>query len=205
MKRAAYRAHSLQVVLATKDANVKTRTAACDLLVAVAGVVLRNTDPSGGEECSGLSSLLTKLLTGVAGTTPHMAGASLLALARLTHEIEQKHKLQLIAPRLIEASAALLQHRAKEVARAALTLALRTISCVGIPELTGLLPMLVPALIRCKAGRARLRYVFERLVHRCGCEPVVDAIPPNDAIWRRIIKGSGGRRIATSGSGPLRR
>ena len=76
MKRAAYRAHSLQVVLATKDANVKTRTAACDLLVAVAGVVLRNTDPSGGEECSGLSSLLTKLFTGVAGTTPHMAGAS---------------------------------------------------------------------------------------------------------------------------------
>ena len=100
VKRAAYRAHSLQVVLATKDANVKTRTAACDLLVAVAGVVLRNTDPSGGEECSGLSSLLTKLLTGVAGTTPHMAGASLLALARLTHEIEQKHKLQPIAPRL---------------------------------------------------------------------------------------------------------
>ena len=185
VKRAAYRAHSLQVVLATKDANVKTRTAACDLLVAVAGVVLRNTDPSGGEECSGLSSLLTKLLTGVAGTTPHMAGASLLALARLTHEIEQKHKLQPIAPRLIEASSALLQHRAKEVARAALTLALRAVSCVSLPELNGLLPALVPALTRCNAGRARVRYVFERLVQRCGSEAVVDAIPPSvGGFWR---------------------
>ena len=80
---------------------------------------------------------------------------------------------------------ALLQHRAKEVARAALTLALRAVSCVSIPELNGLLPALVPALTRCNAGRARVRYVFERLVQRCGSEAVVDAIPPSvGGFWR---------------------
>eukprot|EP00775_Hariotina_reticulata_P011429 gene11429-11575_t len=98
--------------------------------------------PSGG-----LMDFVTAVMAGLAGASPHMQAASVLALARLVFEFAGV--LEGVVSRLLPAVLLLFRSQSREVVKAVL-------------------------------GFIKVRVILERLVRRCGVEPVAAACPAGD-------------------------
>jgi ribosomal RNA-processing protein 12 len=167
-----------EVVLATRELNVKTRAAAFELLVGVAETASRRS-PDGAES---LRSLLMMIAGGLAGTTPHMIAASLAALGRLVFEFQGRPALETSLVGLFSAVLTLLEHNAQEVVKAALSFCKVGLHVLPPEAVRPLLPRLVPPmLVWCTNKhphlKTQIRYVMERLVKRFGQEEMAMVTP----------------------------
>lgn len=112
-----------EMILCLKESNKRTRTAAYDLLVAIARG-LHDADPpassSPGLKTSGggLQTLVKLVLAGLVGSTSHMISASVMALARLLYEFSPV--LSSLVPGLMPAVLMLLRSKAREVIKSVL-------------------------------------------------------------------------------------
>jgi hypothetical protein len=130
-----------ELVLATKEANTKTREAAYTLLVELAheldearplelmggggsgsssGMGSDNEEGggSGGRLSGGLIDFFNAVLAGMAGGTPHMVSATVMAAARLLFEFSGE--LSSLAPQLLATVLLLLRSPSREVVKSVL-------------------------------------------------------------------------------------
>ncbi|GLC60588.1 hypothetical protein PLESTB_001631100 [Pleodorina starrii] len=187
-----------EIVLCTKEANKKTRSAAYDLLVGLAHV-MDEQDPGritgsddeedamqedGGAGKGGLYEFFTMVMAGLVATTPHMVSATVMALARLTYEFAAA--MQNLVASLLPPVLSLLRGKAREVVKAVLgfvkVCAMRLPVELLLPQLGPILEgMLVWAEDSKNKFKLKVRVIVERLARRCGFDAVASSMPASDA------------------------
>lgn len=170
-----------EVVLATREVNVKTRAAAYELLVCLAEAVEKRASNTTSKAHASRSFLLM-VAGGLAGSTLHMIASSLSALGRLTFELRDRELLQPTFVSLFSTVITLLGHGAQEVVKAALTyikVGLISLPSEAVrPMLTQLLPaMLLHSATKHPHLKMQVRYVVERLVKRFGYDEIAACTP----------------------------
>ncbi|KAK9815144.1 hypothetical protein WJX73_008694 [Symbiochloris irregularis] len=211
-----------EIVLCTKEVNQKTRAAAFQLLIALAKAMhaaeppapqpfINDGDASMAGDASeanrqlpqgGLPTLLTMVMGGLVGTSPHMISATVLALARLLHEFAPV--LEAAAPRLLTTVLMLLRTKSREVVKAVLGFCKVCAMRLPVDQLEPQLkPMLEGLLIWAEDSknkfRLKVRGVVERLVRRCGFDAVAAAFPHGDSKLLSHIQKMRGRRERSKG------
>jgi len=168
-----------ELLLGTKESNAKTRAAAYDLLVDLTRSLEARASASGAPG-QGARRLFSQVLAGLAGASPSMVAASLMAAARLVYEFSGA--LVDAVPDLLPAALALLRARNREVVKAALGFV--KVAAVRLPaetlhqHLGDLLQgVLVWAHDSKNRFKAKVRAVVERLVRRCGAAAVAEHVP----------------------------
>ena len=172
-----------EVVLATKEVNVKTRAAAFEFLVGLSAAAERRAAAGGAAaKAQALRSLVVMVAGGLAGNTPHMMAATLSALGRLTYELRGRPDLEPTLVELFTTVLALLQHGAQEVAKAAISYVKVGLFALPVEAVQPLLPRLVPPMLTWCTNKhphlkTQVRYVIERLVKRFGHEEMSQVTP----------------------------
>ena len=170
-----------EVVLATREVNVKTRAAAYELLVCLAEAIEKRA-AGDADRAAALRAFLTMVAGGLAGSTLHMIAASLAALGRLTYELRTRALLEPTIVQLFSTVLGLLKHGAQEVVKSALTFVKVALVSLRSEAVRPLLPQLLPAILVWGGARhphlkTQVRYVVERLVKRFGYEETASATP----------------------------
>ncbi|GLI63541.1 hypothetical protein VaNZ11_006530 [Volvox africanus] len=191
-----------EIVLGTKEANKRTRSAAYDLLVGLAHVMdeldpgqLTGSDGENEEDAmeegdggsagkGGLYEFFTMVMGGLAAATPHMVSATVMALARLTYEFAAA--MQNLVASLLPPVLSLLRSKAREVVKAVLgyvkVCAMRLPVEILLPHLGPILEgMLVWAEDSKNKFKLKVRVIVERLARRCGFDAVAAAMPAADS------------------------
>ena len=175
-----------EAVIGVKEHNARTRRLAFEHLV----ILGRAYEAEGRFE-----EIFNPVLACLAGATPHMISAGVMALTRLVYEFTH-----LIAdvPKLVGAVMQLMRSRAREVIRS--TLGFAKVIAVRLPvdEVEPLLPTIVPALLLwCEDTKnkfkLKVRVILERLVKRCGHDTVARHIPEEHAKLIAHIRKTMGR------------
>ena len=171
-----------EVVLATREVNVRTRAAAFDLLMHLAEQAERRAGGGEAERTAALREFLVTVAAGLAGNTPHMMAATLSALARLVYELRERQELVPTCTQLFATVLTLLLHKSQEVVRAAIVFSKVALSSLPSSEIQPLLPKLVPPMLQwCTNKHAHLktqvRYLMERLVKRFGHDVMMAVTP----------------------------
>eukprot|EP00898_Chlorokybus_atmophyticus_P003439 jgi/Chlat1/4096/Chrsp26S04132 len=170
-----------EIILATKESSKKTRNAAYELLVQLAR------DLGGAAEDSlpdhGLTHFFTMVCAGLAGSTPHMVSATLLALARLLFEFPAA--LTGAIPELLPSALLLLRTRSRETIKAALGFVKVVVAKLTAEELAPQLRSMVEGLLLWSGDtknkfKLKVRVILERLVRKSGYDAVAAVIPSSD-------------------------
>ncbi|EFJ51860.1 hypothetical protein VOLCADRAFT_87463 [Volvox carteri f. nagariensis] len=203
-----------EIVMCTKEANKKTRSAAYDLLVGLAHVMdeqdpgrITGSDDEGDDDAmeqdggrggkGGLYEFFTMVMAGLVASTPHMVSATVMALARLTYEFAAA--MQNLVASLLPPVLSLLRGKAREVAKAVLgfvkVCAMRLPVDLLLPHLKPILEgMLVWAEDSKNKFKLKVRVIVERLARRCGFDAVAEAMPPSDAKLLAHIRKEAAKR-----------
>jgi ribosomal RNA-processing protein 12 len=191
-----------EAVLATKEANHKTRTAAYTLLVDLGSPA---SDPPGSPPGTGLRELFAVVLGGLAGGSPHMVSASTMAAARLVHAFVPG-PLGPDAGRLLPAILPLLRTPAREVIKSVLGFIKVCVGRLPAPDLEAATPDLLDGLLRWSDDpknkfRLKVRVIVERLARRIGFEAVAASMPASDAKLLTHIRKQGARKARKKAAG----
>jgi ribosomal RNA-processing protein 12 len=185
-----------EIVLGVKETNKRSRGAAYALLIEVAGAA-HAAEPPGGPGGGGLRALFGLLLAGLAGATPHMVSATVVALARLLFEYAPV--LAGLVPELLPAVLGLLRSPAREVVKSALGFV--KVAALRLPadELARFVPGIVEGCLLWAEDsrnkfRAKVRSILERLVARVGIAPVEAAAPESARRLLAHLRRQLGRR-----------
>lgn len=185
-----------EVMLGTKQSSRKSRDVSFAMIVCMAQ---RIDDPSNQGH---LNDLFSMLLAGLAGTTPHMISASLLALSRLVYEYSSR--VTELAPQLLESVMILLEHKSREIVTSALGFA--KVMSVSLPHdmLRRYLKPLIASLLVWSADsrnrfRLKVKVIVERLVRRLTYEEVLEATPAEhhkliQAIHKKLKRAKSGKK-----------
>jgi ribosomal RNA-processing protein 12 len=166
-----------EVVLTTKESNKKTRNAAYDLLIEIGhGMQDEKTGGSQGH----LMQFFTMIVGCLAGSTPHMVSAAVVALARLLYEFSSS--LCHTVPDLLPSALLLLKSKNREIIKSVFGLVKVVIARLSVAELEQHLHGLVEGLILWADDsknhfKAKVRVIIERLVRRCGMDSVARVMP----------------------------
>ncbi|KAG0609787.1 hypothetical protein M758_7G013900 [Ceratodon purpureus] len=166
-----------EIVLATKESNKKTRNEAYDLLIEI-GHGMKDEDTGGSQER--LMQFFTMIVGCLAGSTPHMVSAAVVALARLLYEFSSE--LCHTVPDLLPSALLLLKSKNREIIKSVLGLVKVVIARLPAAELDQHLRSLVEGLILWSDDsknhfKAKVRAIIERLVRRCGMDSVAKVMP----------------------------
>ncbi len=191
-----------EAVLATKEANHKTRTAAYALLVDLGSP---GADPPGSPPGTGLRELFAVVLGGLAGGSPHMVSASTMAAARLVHAFVPG-PLGPDAGRLLPAILPLLRTPAREVIKSVLGFIKVCVGRLPSSDLEAATPDLLDGLLRWSDDpknkfRLKVRVIVERLARRIGFEAVAASMPASDAKLLAHIRKQGARKARKKAAG----
>lgn len=161
-----------EVILGTKEVNRKARLYAFELIVAWGRRM---------EMSNRLSDYWMMVVAGLAGRTPMMLSATIMALARLLFELGSAIDGEQIQ-QLIEDVIVLIGHPAREVARSAVGLLKVAIPTLPVEQLQPHLSNLVPAILawaneHALGLRVRVRHLMERLVRRFGWDLIHSLTP----------------------------
>ena len=172
-----------EVVLATKEQNVKTRGAAYDLLLALAAAAEKSA-PGGSEaaKAEAVRGFLVMVAAGVAGNSTHMMSSAVLALARLVYAYRGRDSMLETSVQLLQTVCSLLLHKAQEVVRAAITFCKVALSALPLERVQPLLPKLVPPLLTWCSNKhphlkTQVRYLMERMVKKFGHDVMMEVTP----------------------------
>jgi ribosomal RNA-processing protein 12 len=184
-----------EVVLGCKESNEKARTAAFDLLILLAkrtidpernpaGTVIRRSLVPGvaadlPDAPATLEEFFTMVSAGLAGSAPHMVGATVTALSRLFFDFQTQLQPEMLNE-LVETVELFLTSSNREIVRSVLGFV--KVAVVVLPDetLRPRLSTMVPSLMAWnKEHKGRLRSkvkgIIDRLVRRFGA-PLLEAI-----------------------------
>ena len=194
-----------ELILATKEANARTRTMAYQLLISIPRSIERKNAESARGGVAGVASWLNggaaddddmetqteqmgagvrrfflTVLAGIVGSSPTMQSATIMALARLLYEFSSA--LVSTVPELLPAVCALLEGKSREVVKSCLGFV--KVVAVRLPQqdLADQLPRLVPAILNWSDDsknrfKLKVRVVLERMCERCGYDIVEASMP----------------------------
>ncbi|CAG9462050.1 unnamed protein product [Pedinophyceae sp. YPF-701] len=182
-----------EVVLCIKEANRKAREAAYEMLIEVARDLDERLPPGSGPAGEaahasglpggGLSELLGVVLAGLAGQSPHMISASVMALARLLYEFAPR--MHPMLARLVPAVLALLRTKSREVVKSVLGFCKVLAMRLPVDDLRAHTPAILDGILLWQDDtknrfRLKVRTIVERLARRCGFDEVAQAMPESD-------------------------
>ncbi|BFI25857.1 ribosomal RNA-processing protein 12 [Marchantia polymorpha subsp. ruderalis] len=164
-----------EIILATKEANKKSRNGAYDLLIKI-GHAMDDLD----SDRTNLMRFFNMILACLAGTTPHMISAAVASLARLIYEFSSD--LCHTIPHLLPTALLLLRSKNREIIKSVLGLVKVVIARLPAAELETHLPSMVRGLMLWSDDsknrfKAKVREIIERIVRRCGMTSVAEVMP----------------------------
>lgn len=183
-----------EVMLATKEANEKTRDAA---YVCVIGFAHYMVDLRGETQ---LRDFLHMVTAGLGGESPHMQSAAIATLGRLFFEFFQ-HLEDGVCGELLETVLVAMSFRNREVTKAALGFVKVCVVCMPLERLAGYLGEIVKAILLYthrvhKAHfKSKTRHLFERLIRKFGYERIDNLVPGDD---KKLIMNIKKRREAAA-------
>jgi hypothetical protein len=192
---------ALEATLSLKENNARARNAALDCLRALCNVAIGNS-----------YVLVSTLAAGLASATPYMTSATVQALAFVlslsgTHALEEEQFALLLSAIL-----PLADSESVEIVKSVFAFARVVVHVLSLPELLAILPSLLTHLFATAThAKSKLRHsvavLLERLIRKCGEDPVSDAIPPayikvlsniRKALHRKHRKQSGDSDMVSS-------
>ncbi|KAI5064175.1 hypothetical protein GOP47_0020845 [Adiantum capillus-veneris] len=187
-----------EIVLATKETNIKTRNTAYDILVQL-GRSLKETDPLGYD--GKLIQFFTMIVGCLAGSTPHMRSAAITGLARLIYEF---HDLCQTIPELLPSVLLLLQTKSREVIKSVLGFLKVVVARQPVEHLQQHLKSIVEGLLLWSDDsknhfKAKIRVLFEMLVRKCGLQAVSAVTPEQHVKLLNHIRKMRDRKEKTEG------
>ena len=183
-----------EAVLGVKEHNAKTRRLAFDHII-----ILGRAFEAEGR----FHEIFNAVLASLAGATPHMISAGVMAIARLLYEFT--HVVPDL-PQLVETVMQLMRSKAREVIRSVLGFAKVVAVRVPVEEIVPLMDTLVSGLLLwCEDTKnkfkLKVRVILERLVKRCGMDCVAQHIPEEHAKLTAHIRKMLGRADRKKRSG----
>jgi ribosomal RNA-processing protein 12 len=183
-----------EVVISAKEVNEKARTEAFDLLVlmgkkmAEGGTIAQSQIPHMAPDAQDVDASLAEYFTmvsaGLAGSTPHMISASIIALTRILYEFHAELSDALLLD-LISTMDLFLSSNNREIVRSVLGFV--KVAIIGLPEniIRPRLPTLIPGLMGWSHEhktrfRAKVKHIIERLIRRFGYDTVERNCPEAD-------------------------
>jgi ribosomal RNA-processing protein 12 len=172
-----------EAILGTKEVNQKTRLLAFELLLAFARRMARGglVCIDGASTTASLEEYLTMVLAGLAGRTPHMISATVVALARLLFDLAPS-----IPPATLHALLGdillLFGSPSREIVKAAFGCVKVAVVVLPPEQVQPHLAGLVSSILAWSGEHAmhfkvRVRHLLERLIRRFGYEAIAAIIP----------------------------
>ena len=121
-----------EVVLCTKESNSRAREAAFELLTAIGKSALKE----GGQ--AALVDLLKMTSATLAGQTPHMKSAGVIALSRLFYEFKSEQAMQQHGVQLLRTILLLMREKGREVVKSVIGFIKVAVSALPRPQLVRL-------------------------------------------------------------------
>eukprot|EP00039_Didymoeca_costata_P010563 m.142568 g.142568 ORF g.142568 m.142568 type:complete len:1264 (+) comp14880_c0_seq1:1287-5078(+) len=162
-----------EVILCCKEVNERAREAAFDCLITLGNAIWENQTGT-----YTLSNYVDNVVAGLAGQTPHMQSATIIALSRLLYQFtEEISKGQI--EQILQSNCLLLQSNSREVLKSAIGLAKVAVVMVPLDNFEPFLPSYVENLVvhAGPAFRMRVRMIFERFIRKFGFEKILDLTP----------------------------
>eukprot|EP00004_Rigifila_ramosa_P014823 TRINITY_DN3402_c0_g1_i4.p1 TRINITY_DN3402_c0_g1~~TRINITY_DN3402_c0_g1_i4.p1 ORF type:complete len:700 (-),score=227.89 TRINITY_DN3402_c0_g1_i4:10-2109(-) len=168
-----------ELILATKEANMKTRENAFNLLITLA----ENLSAQGeSEEEKGqkLQKFLEFIAAGLTGNTPHMIASTVLALSRVYYQFSEYLSAD-FCDTLCATVFVLFSQPNREIVKAALGFVKVALVCLDPNHILPHLPNLVPGLLRWSSDsknhfRLKVRVIFERMIRKIGSENIYPVV-----------------------------
>ena len=162
-----------EVLLCLKDSNAKTREAAYQLLLAMAGAM------------DGVKSFLNVLVAALAGETPHMRSAAVMGMSRLVFELSRTNEeLQDVLPSLLQTVLVLFREDSREVLKSAVGFVRVAVAALPPNDLEPLLPELLQSLLGNNKGkdrfRSKIKIILKKLVRLYGHDKLMPLVPETD-------------------------
>ena len=159
-----------EAVLGVKEHNARARKLAFEHIV-----ILGRAYEAGGH----FNEIFNSVLACLAGSTPHMISAAVMALTRLLYEFTDALPS---VQELVVAVMQLMRSRAREIIRSVLGFAKVVAVRVPIASVQALLGTIISGLLLWSDDtknkfKLKVRVILERLVKRCGCETVLEHVP----------------------------
>lgn len=191
-----------EVMLATKEANEKTRDAAYDCLVAFAKYVMQIPSPTQDEsnKQQQLQELFLMVTAGLGGESPHMQSAAIATLGRLFFEFHKDLHITLIAE-LLDTILITMSFKNREVTKAALGFVKVCVVCMDAEAVKTHVPAIINAIllythrIHKSHFKSKTRHLFERLIRKFGFEYIDSLVPGTD---KKLILNIRKRREAAA-------
>ena len=186
------------MILSVKEVNRKTRDVAFDLLISLARRMIQTNDGDAqgvvdeSSEHPLMSEYTIMPLGGLAGRTPRMKSATVLALSRVVYEfkfsISQETMSEILATVLM-----LLREKAREVIKSVLGFCKVCILCLAREAISPHLSELIKGLtLWCNDSknrfRQKIRILFEMLIKKFGFDMINDMVPPTHTALLLHIK-----------------
>lgn len=169
-----------EIILCTKEANGKAREAAFEVLIAMAKYMQHH------DAENGLMNFFQMVLGGLAGQTPHMRSASVLAMSRLIFEFGRKHAHVCdMMPEYLRTILLLLHEKAREVVKAVIGFVKLGIAIIPLETLETMLPDLLEGLLKWVGQsknrfRAKTKIILMKLCRKYGYEKIHALVPEED-------------------------
>lgn len=175
-----------EAVLGTKEVNQQTRQLAFDLILLWAKRMMISDNDK--KEIDGirmsLDEFLLMLLAGLAGRTPHMISATIMALACVFFEFKDSISSlpPSILPSLLDDVITILSSKSKEVVKSAIGFLKVAMTILSPESFESSLPRLVPQLLgwsneHQQHFKVRVRHLIEKMVRRHGWALVMKYTP----------------------------
>ena len=187
-----------EILLCLKDSNAKTREAAYQLLLSMAGSM------------NDISAFFQILLAALAAPTPHMRSAAVMAMSRLVFEhARTDDKVQELLPSLLRTVVILFDENSREVIKSVVGFVRVSVAALSPMELEPLLPELVGGLLKYHRGkdrfRAKIKIILKKLVRLYGYDKLMPFVPEGDARllthMRKLSERAARRKAAMKSDG----
>lgn len=177
-----------EVLLGVKEVNHKTRTQAYELIISWGRRMSLGGEFvgfDGSMRSSSLQEFINMVLAGLAGNTPHMISATIMALARIIFEFAATMKAsgeEAVVSSLTGDVCMLLQSPSREIVKSAISFVKVALVILDSETLDPLLPGLVEGLLQWanvhhQQFKLQVRHLMERLMRRFGYERLEQVTP----------------------------
>jgi len=189
-----------EVVIGCKEHNEKARTTAFDLLVLMGhkmveanGSLIDNSKvphmpKDAPKATASLEEYMTMVSAGLAGSTPHMISATILAITRVLYEFREALNKETLTD-LVQTMDLFLTSNNREIVKSVLGFVKVCIISLPTDLMLPRLPTLIPNVLVWSHEhkghfRAKVKHIFERMIRRFGVETVQKHTPEAD---RKLI------------------
>lgn len=177
-----------EVLLGVKEVNHKTRTQAYELIISWGRRMSLGGEFAGYDgvmRSASLQEFINMVLAGLAGNTPHMISATIMALARIIFEFAATMKAsgeEGVVTSLTGDVSMLLQSPSREIVKSAISFVKVALVILDSETLDPLLPSLIEGLLQWAnvhhhQFKLQVRHLMERLMRRFGYDRLERATP----------------------------